>query len=105
MKIEFLALLNDSNCIKKSETNEFIITSPIIEAEGNYKITCPMKITSSCNTLIKCDVIEIFSNSVSFSKLSFETNIIIDTSNDFSFQNCTIKSTKKISIFFLFFDL
>lgn len=95
MKIEFLALLNDSNCIKKSETNEFIITSPIIEAEGNYKITCPMKITSSCNTLIKCDVIEIFSNSVSFSKLSFETNIIIDTSNDFSFQNCTIKSTKK----------
>lgn len=97
MKIEFSTLLNDSNCIKNLETHEYIITSPLIEAEGNFQITCPMKISSSANTLIKCDIIEVFSNSVSFSNMSFETTIIVDTSNDFTFQDCKIRSTKKFA--------
>lgn len=38
MKIDFLTLLNESNCIKNTETQEIIITSPLIEAEGDYQI-------------------------------------------------------------------
>lgn len=97
MKIDFLTLLDESNSIKNTETQEILITSPLIEAEGEYQILNPIKISSSSNTLIKCDIIEIHSPSVSFSNLSFETNIIVDTSNDFTFQNCTIKSTKKVA--------
>lgn len=47
MKIDFLTLLNESNCIKNTETQEIIITSPLIEAEGDYQILWPIKISSS----------------------------------------------------------
>lgn len=97
MKVDFLTLLNDSNCIKNTKTHEFIINSPLIEAEGNYQITCPMKISSSSNTLIKCDIIEVCSASGSFTNISFEANFIIEKSNHFTLQNCTIKNSKKVA--------
>lgn len=97
MKIEFLTLLNESNCIKNNETHEYLLTTPIIEAEGEYQITCPMIITSNCNTIIKCEIIEVYSDSVSFSNILFETNIIVDKSKKFSLHNCSITSTQKVS--------
>lgn len=96
MKIDFLTLFNETNSTKNAETNEIVITSPLIVAEeGDYQIKSPCQISSTVNTQIKCDIIEIFSPSVSFSGITFETNIILDTSNEFTFKNCTIKSTKK----------
>lgn len=95
MSKDFLSIFVESNSIKDEKTGEITITNPLISVEGQYKIKVPCKITSNCNTLIKCELIEIISESVSFSNLSIEGNIITADSNNFTIQNCTIRSTKK----------
>lgn len=95
MEIDFLSLFNESNSIKNEETGEILITVPSLEAEGQFTLSVSCSITSKCNTLIKCELIKVLSESVSFSNLKFEGNIIINEANNFQIDNCTINNTQK----------
>ena len=95
MSIDFLSLLNESNSIKNDDTDEIILTSPLIEIKDQCKITVPCSISSNCNTLIKCEIIEISCSSISFSNLSIEGNLLLLEANNFKIDNCTIRSIKK----------
>lgn len=95
MSKDFLALFNQTNSIRNEGTDEIIITSPLIKADGTYEISVPITITSNCNTLIKCEVIEVLCSLVTFSNLSIDGNIIAQKANNFTIDNCKLKCTEQ----------
>ena len=44
MAINFLTILNDTNSIVNSETNEITLTTERIKIDGSYEIKSPCKI-------------------------------------------------------------
>lgn len=95
MDRDFLSLFDKSNSVINEETGEITIIVPLFEAEGQFKINSPCSITSKCDTLIKCELIEVLCASVSFSNVKIEGSIITVDANNFTFDNCTIYSRTK----------
>ncbi|KAK8872240.1 hypothetical protein M9Y10_008006 [Tritrichomonas musculus] len=90
---DFLSFLDDSDYIVDDE-GEIIITIPVIEIEGEFQIDLPIKISSNCNTVIKCGLFRVSSEVLSFSSISFETTLLVAKCSHLSISNCTIKQAK-----------
>lgn len=91
--IIFFSYLDESSYFM-DETGEIIITTPIIQYNGNFQIDIPIRISSNCNTVIKCNKIQVSSEFISLSSISFETSLNVEETKEFSITNCTIKNAK-----------
>lgn len=96
MPIDFLTLLSQSNSVLDETQNTIILISPVIEINDDILIDKSCKISSNCNTVIKCNTFEINCGKVSLSDINFEGAIMVKDSNDFSIRNSTITKSKNI---------
>lgn len=94
----FFSFIDDSSYFM-DETGEIILTAPIIQFNGKFEIDIPMRISSNCNTVIKCNHFQVLSDIISFSSIVFETSLTVEKANQFTITNCTIKNTKEEKAF------
>lgn len=93
--MDFLSKLDSSNCIKREETGEIILTTPVFETEENLKIENPGKFSSNCQTIIRCPKLAIMSTkSVSFDNVKFEAVVFVEDSEDIEFSHCTFEKAE-----------
>lgn len=91
MSNSLLSILNDSNSTKNDSTNEIILKCPIIEIDEDLLIESDCKISSNCDTIIKCNRLYIKTSSVSFAGIKFQASIILKETKDFTITNCSIE--------------
>lgn len=96
--INFFSFLDDSSYFM-DEMGEIILTTPAINFTGTFLIDFPIRISSNCNTVIKCHQFQVSSDIISFSSIIFETPLIVEKAKQFSIANCTIKNTLREKAF------
>lgn len=94
MSVNFLSVLNESNSITNEETGEITITAPILETTNSFLIETECKITSNCQTKIKCVYFEIIASSVTLNNLIFETTFLAQETEKLSITNCEFIEAK-----------
>lgn len=83
--INFFSFLDDSSYFM-DEMGEIILTTPAINFTGTFLIDFPIRISSNCNTVIKCHQFQVSSDIISFSSIIFETPLIVEKANNFQSQ-------------------
>ncbi|KAK8838573.1 hypothetical protein M9Y10_033205 [Tritrichomonas musculus] len=95
MSLKLLEYLDESNSIKDEFNQTITITSPVLNIEGNVIINDPSyKITSNCDTIIKCENFEVETSYISISNINFEGSVLIKNSDNISIKNSYIKKSK-----------
>lgn len=90
--IDFLTILDDTNCIKNDETGEITLTISKLETDEEYQIASTCKITSNCNTVIKSKLFKIESSKVSISNIEFDCAVLVNKVESVSLSKCTVKN-------------
>ena len=95
-QISLFELLNDSDYDLDENTSEFIISTPIIQTDNIILIDFPCKISSNCNTQIKCKLFKITSDIFHINSINFEGSVLAEDTRDFSISNCTLKGDESV---------
>lgn len=91
--VDLLSFLSDSDFYKDEKTGELVITSPIIQTDGDFQIESSINISSNCNSVIKCKKLTILSQIITLSSLTFETSLSLKDTQNLTMKNCTIINT------------
>ncbi|KAK8844340.1 hypothetical protein M9Y10_024554 [Tritrichomonas musculus] len=94
--ISLFELLSDSDYYLDENTREFIITTPIIQTDNIILIDFPCRISSNCNTMIKCKLFKVTADIFHINSINFEGFVLVQGSRDFSISNCTMKNDGSI---------
>lgn len=90
--MDFFSYLDES-CYFMDDSGQIILTTPIIQIEGDFQIEMPIKISSNCNTVIKSNLFKITADTLYLSSITFETSLLVKDSKHFSISNCTVKNS------------
>ena len=94
MFCDFLTFLDDSNSKIDENTGEIIITVPVIQIEEKLTLNIPCKISSNCQTVIKCPLFYISTEFIYLTSLTFETTVMFENLLNISISNCTFLNSK-----------
>ena len=89
---DFFSYLDESFYFM-DDLGQIILTTPIIQIEGDFQVEMPIKISSNCNTVIKSNLFKISADTLYLSSITFESSLLIKNSNNFSISNCTVKDS------------